>query len=298
MELNQLAVMLEAQLKAMDKALALYNSNDPILKDLRFSISQARLSAYELINNDNGAILPAAPRDLFAGDGIEDILVRQDNLARQLNLNPEDFDADDEEADEFQVPDGLTEAQYLDFLEGQRGMLEEVMGGLINEDGLPATPQEIATNIMDVVGAVPDGNGNMVEVGNVDEATRQMDEMIEQQLTEAREMGLAVPEIGTPERQIQITYTRLDGEVLTDVDVQRIIDHPISDSLRYLGDIQFFGTEEGETPNSRVAIFAVLEDGRVRLQHLALGAVAYQGQHVIAGLGAVQARGHVNFLED
>ena len=144
-----------------------------------------------------------------------------------------------------------------------------------------------------MVGVVDDGD-RTVEVGDV----RLMSEKARELVQEVRlDLDLDEDE-PVHDRVIRISYRRLNGEELTEVQVNQILDHPYSSSLRHLGALQKLEIEQTDVPSVKKAVFAVLTDGDMPLDALALGLATYRGTQVFPGIGAVEAIADVTNLVD
>lgn len=179
------------------------------------------------------------------------------------------------------IPAGFTEETFRAFLESNATVLTDD----------ETTLDDVAPNITDVAGLVDvNGDGNLVEVGNFDASA----DAIAEQLDELELAGEEIPEASN---LLTVTYTRVNEGELTEANVRSILDHPISQTLNKLGNIQLLSIEPTDVPSKKEAVFVVLEEGRLPLKALALQAVAYRGVHVFPGMGAVQAIANVNFIE-
>jgi hypothetical protein len=161
-----------------------------------------------------------------------------------------------------------------------------------NEDDVPLDDEdildELVAGVRDVVGLVPDAEGNLTAVGSIDESAAFADELVAQHEEEVGPIEVS--------DSIMITYTRLDENELTEAEVMSIITHPISVTLAHFGAVQLVEIQSGTADNVKVAVFGVVESGKVNLKTIALGAVAYRGVHPFPGIGSIQAVGSVNFV--
>jgi hypothetical protein len=204
--------------------------------------------------------------DAIANPAFGEIIANNPNLADLFN---------EVEIVELNVPDGFTEESYKDFITEQLG--EDLGEEILANGGVP------------VAGLVPNEEGELIEVGNFDEAADATDEAI-------RELEEATGEERFPENILTVRYTRLDGQELTEDQTKTIVEHPISETLKKMGDIYLGRVEETDSISSKDAVFIVEDENKNMLKQLAYRATAYRGVHVFAGLGRVQAVGEVNFL--
>lgn len=225
--------------------------------------------------------LPAThPVNVALEKAISDILTNNTAAAPVAPVLAKPAD-EDEEAPERVIPAGFAdEEEYDEFLDEQ---IAEAFAD-VDEENLGG----IRDAITDVVGVLPNANGDMVEIGNVQQSAAAADELVAQFEEENGEVEV--------ENSIYITYKRLDDRELTDDHVRTIINHPISASLQHLGNLQFMEIRGGETPSEKLAVFGIVEEGTISLKTLALGATAYRGVHVFPGIGRVSAAGAVNFI--
>lgn len=169
------------------------------------------------------------------------------------------------------LPDGFV------FQENYDAFLEEQVNAVFPD----STSEQLKQELVDVVGVVQNEDGQYVEVGNVEASAAQANENI---AVFEEENG----EIFTDHR-IVITYNRLNGEALTEVNVREIINHPTSASLDKFGNIQLLEIADTEKANEKKAVFVVLEEGTISLKTLALNIASYRGKAVFPGIGAVSA---------
>jgi hypothetical protein len=216
------------------------------------------------------------------------------------------------------IPAGFNnQEEYTDFLREQLRVLgnnqnnanpydefEAEFGGQFdgneNDDALI---EDLQTNqLIDVVGIVDDGQGGYKEIGSVEESTAKLDEMLAgvtrtvyDEDGNAHEEPVQLP---ATDHLFHVKYRRIDGQELTLADVDFILAHKYSEALKNFENIQMFAVEDGATPSEKTVVFLVLAEGKIKLQHLALGLVQYRGQRVFPGIGQVEAVGQVNFLEE
>lgn len=208
--------------------------------------------------------------------GVVGVLGDEDNLGDNLEDMFEDL-ADIKIA-------GLDPNDYIQVMEETPADIVEL---LQNRD--EAEDDDNAPQITGVI----EKDGAYVEIGDFAAATDKLEETItaiEDELEQAGEEGF--PE---PEHAMSVQYTRLDGNPLSDEDVETILNHPVSAPLHRLGQLKLDTILPGETVASRVARFEIENPRRSTLVGLALGAVAYRGIKVFPGLGRVEAQGSVNF---
>jgi hypothetical protein len=192
--------------------------------------------------------------------------------------------------DTREIPDGFTEDTFNDFL-------TEQVPVVFPEKGL----DNVTATVGDVVGVIPDGKGNYVEVGNADESIQKVRDIIAKNEFYEDEYDDEYEDEYEDENQeventISIVYSRLDDNELTIDNVHTIINHPISDALKRLGSIQLMEINHLDEDYEKEAVFAVLEEGPLPLKALALGITSYRGVSIFPGLGQVQAIGSVNFV--
>lgn len=159
-----------------------------------------------------------------------------------------------------------------------------------NDGGGYVEPVITAENVQDrednVIGVIPTGDGGYAPVGDAADAARELEAMIVDHIAET---GEEIETDGT----FTVTYTRMNGEELSEADVHRIIEHPVSAPLKNLGDIQLHRVREGEGINEKVAVFLVNEQGAFSLEGFAVNIMGYKGIQVFPGLGQVKAVGNV-----
>ena len=104
--------------------------------------------------------------------------------------------------------------------------------------------------------------------------------------------------------QIEIVYTRVDGNDLTVAQAQQILNHPISTGaggLRRLGTTALVDIVDGINGASKVAVLGVLDGtaGDIDPRALALRATAYAGQFDFGpGMGVITAQGRARIEND
>lgn len=230
----------------------------------------------ELAVRQIASLRETAQQEFPASTGLNYTLLTCENNLNGILLGAANETNDDEV--EPVIPEGFNEDNFRDFLN-------------TNSAAFDTTGEELASSVTDVAGLVDVNNdGNLVEVGNFDESADAIAEQID--LLEAENGEL--PEVSN---LVTVSYTALNEEELTEENVREILDHPISQTLNKLGNIQLLSIEPGEQASTKNAVFVVLEEGRLPLKALALNAVAYRGIHVFPGIGAVQAVGSTNFIE-
>lgn len=181
--------------------------------------------------------------------------------------------------DENIVIAGLTPDEFVQVMDEVPEDLAEVI--LANEDG-----------DIGITGVI-EKDGVTVEVGDWEGNVARMEELLaEEDQNRAEEGEAPLPE---PEHAILVTYTRLDGNTLSDDDVQAILDSNASAPLFKIGNLHLNRILDGQNIDTRVAEFEIENPTRSVLQGLALGAIAYRGIKVFPGIGRVEARGSVNF---
>ena len=182
----------------------------------------------------------------------------------------------------------IDEAQYDNFVMDQMDTLTGNLDDTPTEEAAEIRAG-IYDNITDVVGAVPNPEtGELEEVGSLDESVAKVDEAITEM---ENELGDEI-EVGD---YFIVAYTLMNGDNITEDDVDRIIQHPISNALRHMGHLNFAGVRRTDSPSTLEAVWRVELDGPISRKHFAVGAVAYAGQHVVPGVGLVQARGRVSW---
>jgi len=234
--------------------------------------------------------LPAEHRALGILDAcIKNLESPASTLGTPVPLYNDDADyAEFYEAPAAVIPDGFTEVTLAAFLaeQGADGVLND--GDDEDEYGEPYAPATLYGK-QDIVGTIIDPDGTITEVGNIDQSAANVNEAVAAFEAEEEE------EIEV-ENAITISYSRLDGQELTEDNVTDIINHPISDALKHFGTIQLISINDSEEASTKKAVFSVLEDGKLSLKTVALGVTAYRGVSVFPGLGKVKAVGSVNFL--
>ena len=96
-----------------------------------------------------------------------------------------------------------------------------------------------------------------------------------------------------------VTYSKDNGEELTEEQVGQILAHPISDALRRLGANQYVETTPGPDASVKVAHFALLDNGGdIDMATVALGATAYRGTFNFGGtIGVVTANAQAQLVD-
>lgn len=226
------------------------------------------------------AELRRAATNLTAAAAASDRVRASAVAAAENTLAPETFNTDDYDDDGFE--DELVQVP------------ENFPGGAEGFQEFMQTQTNVAdVNVSSMIGVVSDGNRN-IQVGDVQQMAETARELVEQAL-EVR--GLDEDAI-VHDRTITITYRRLNGQELTAGQVDQILAHPYSSSLRHLGALQKLDVEATDVPSVKKAVFAVLTDGDMPLNALALGLATYRGTQVFPGIGSVEAVADVTNLVD
>jgi hypothetical protein len=219
----------------------------------------------------NGAADPFA-----AAPAVTHAPVEPTNFREILDANPDLADIFGEaEVVPLVVPENMSEENYRNLIEDNFD--EETAQRILENGGIP------------VAGLVPNENGELVEVGNFDESADEAEALVADFEEENGEERI-------PENLVTVRYSRLDGQELTEEDTKAIIEHPISENLKRIGDIYLRRIQDTEQASTKDAVFIVAEENKNMLKTLAYNVAVYKGIHVFPGLGRVQAVGNVNFL--
>ena len=218
------------------------------------------------------SLVKVAEKSLGADHSLTTALSEAIELVDSAEEAPLDNDFEnDEYGEELPTPDGFANREeYADFLADQLG--EEALD----------------TAIVDVVGTIHNEDGTTQEVGNAAESFRQARETVEAINEERAEYGEEIP---ANARLFSVEYTLLSGDELTEGTVRQIVDHPVSNNLKALGNLailDILGQGSQRTVN-----FAILEEGELPLAAFQEQIVAYRGTTAIPGVGLVQAAGNV-----
>jgi hypothetical protein len=151
-----------------------------------------------------------------------------------------------------------------------------------------ADPNNDGTMIMENLATATDVVGNLVDedtgqitlVGNMRTNIQRFEEMIEMDEPED------LPEAAT---SLTLTYERLGGGDLTQADVELILAHPISASLKHLGNYTVAEILSTADTNRKEAVLLLSGNGDLDVRALQMNVARYRGVHVFPKLGRVSA---------